>query len=236
MNAVIKRELRAYVTSPLGYVVIGALLLFSGIYYSSLFGGDNRSGFADLTYVFQSMITIIFFIIPLLTMRTFSEERNKKTDQLLFTSPVNITSIVLGKFFAALSFFSIYLVYLIICNSVFLLIGAQPAWSVFFSNILGLLLFAASLIAIGIFISSLTESQVVAAVGSFAVSFFLLVINDISLGIPLLNNLFKWISFSERYYVFSFGIINIANIIFFLSFISIFLFLTIRTIDRRRWA
>lgn len=152
MSAVIKRELKAYFTSPLGYVILAVLLLFGGMNFSLVFA----NGYADMTYVLGSMVTIIFFVIPILTMRLFSEEKKQKTDQLLLTSPISIRAMVMGKFIAAVTFFSIFIGVCVIFNLVFQ-VFAQPDWIVFLGNVVGMLLFASSLIAIGVFISALTE-------------------------------------------------------------------------------
>ena len=231
MWSITKREIKNYFSSPLGYAILAVLLYFSGRYYHAVFS----SGLADMTYVFNSMITFVFFIIPVITMRLFSEEKKQKTDQLLFTSPVSIYSVVLGKFIAALLFFCTFIAFMIIYNFIFMFFGATPDMSIFFGNVIGMVLFAGSLIAIGCFISALTESQVVAAVGSFAVSFFLIFIatgttND------FLNKITSWLSFSDRYYTFTEGIFDISNFVFFISIIFAFLFLTVRVIDRKRWA
>lgn len=231
MWSIIRKEIRGYFSSPLGYAILAVLLCFAGIAYLDVFA----SGLADMTYVFNNMITVVFFIIPVITMRLFSEERKQKTDQLLFTSPVSIYSIVLGKFIAALLFFCVFIAFLMIYNFVFMFFGAVPDMSIFFGNVIGMVLFAGSLIAIGCFISSLTESQVVAAVGSFAISFTLISI-DKETSISFLNKIINWISFSKRYFEFTEGIFDISNFVFFISIIFAFLFLTVRVIDRKRWA
>ena len=234
MLAIIKKELKAYLTSPIGYVILAALLFFSGFNYYSVFA----TGVADMTYVFVGTITVVFFVIPILTMRSFSEEKKQKTDQLLLTAPINNSSIVMGKFISSVLFFNIYIAVMIIYNLLFYFFGASPDLVLFLGNIIGIELFSISLISIGIFISSLTESQVVAAVGSFAVSFVLLMIDSIS---AMFNNsivtaICNWISFSDRYSHFTEGIFNIADFVFFISITAVFLFLTARIIDRKRWA
>ncbi|MGN0174254.1 MAG: ABC transporter permease [Acutalibacteraceae bacterium] len=234
MFSIIKREFKNYFSSPIGYVVMCVLLFFGGFYYAYAFS----FGSADMSYVFNSLITIIFFVVPVITMRLFSEEKRLKTDQLLITSPVSIFSIVLGKFFAAFLYFCVFIVIMALYNFIFFFFGATPDMMIFLGNVIGILLFASSLIAIGIFISSLTESQVVAAVGSFSVSFFLLLLENVS---GLFNNetitkICNWISFSERYYSFTEGIFDISNFVFFISITAAFIFLTVRVIDRKRWA
>lgn len=234
MKAIIKRELRAYFTSPLGYIILTALMLFGGIYYHALI----QTGYADLTYLFNAMITIIFFVIPIITMRCFSEEKKQKTDQLFMTSPVSVASVVIGKYIACLSFFSIFVAAMAVYNFVFYFFGASPDIMIFLGNIIGIELFAGSLIAIGVFISALTESQVVAAVGSFAVSFMLMLLDTVStlFDNAIVTAVCDWISFSDRYYTFTDGIFDVGNAIFFISIIVVFLFLTVRAIDRKRWA
>lgn len=234
MFAIMKREFKNYFSSPVGYAVMCVLLIFGGFYYAFAFS----YGSADMTYVFNSLITIIFFVVPVITMRLFSEEKKQKTDQLLITSPVSISAIVFGKFLAALLYFCVFIAILSFYNFIFFFFGATPDMLIFLGNIVGLILFSASLISIGIFISSLTESQVVAAVGSFSVSFFLLLLDNLPnlFNYDIVTKICNWISFSDRYYSFTEGIFDISNFVFFLSIIFAFIFLTVRMIDRKRWA
>ncbi len=234
MGAIIKRELKEYFTLPLGYVALAVLLYFTGDYYSQKF----YSGRADIAYVFSCMLFVILFVVPLITMRMLSEEKHQKTDQLLLTSPTSITSIVLGKFFAAIIYFLIFDFVLLILFLAYYIFGASPDFMVFLGNSIGFILIVAALISIGEFISALTESQIVAGLCGFAVSFMLLFVenaanytkNDIVLKVT------SWLSFSQRFSNFSEGIFDVANFVFFLSITAAFLFLTIRVIDVRRWA
>ena len=111
-------------------------------------------------------------------------------------------------------------------------------WYVYFSNVVGLLLFGAAIIAVGIFVSSLTESQVIAAIGSFAISLFILTLDTIAemVNIGFITKVVEWFSFSGRYSTFVSGILDYSNIVFFVSFVAVFLFLTVRILDKRRWA
>ena len=164
MAAIYKRELSGYFNSAIAYVVLAVFFFFSGFFfYAYCFVGDTTS----LSYVFANMFYIIMFIIPVLTMKTFAEEKRQKTDQALLTSPTSLTEIVLGKFLGAFTVYGL-------CCVIFLLYGvvisffAQPQWSVVLCTLLGILLLGAALVAINIFISSLTESMVVAAVVGMA--------------------------------------------------------------------
>lgn len=235
MRAIIKRELKSYFTSPAGYVVLAVLTAAVCYFFTTLFS----SGYADSSYVFSYISIFILIMIPILTMRLFSEEKMKKTDQLLLTSPVSISSVVLGKFFAALIFFSLFLVETLIFNFIYIGFGASVDWMVYLGNIIGIILFAASFIAIGILISALTESQVVAAILSIAINVIILLFDSIipsMIDNTVINKICSWVAFNERYQTFTQGIIGIDNLIFFISVIAVFLFLTVRVIDRKRWA
>ena len=233
MSAVFKREFKAFYTSPVGYVVTAVLVLFQGIYFAAMFA----AGYPDVTYVFQMSFTVIFFTVPILTMRLLSEDRRQKVDQALLTAPVSLWGIVLGKFLAALAVFmlsfSVTLVFQVIISFYVTL-----NWLIYLGNVIGLLLFGGSLIAIGLFVSSLTESQVVAAVGSFAISFIILMLDDIAslIGNTVITSMVEKISFHARYETFVTGIFDYSNAIFFLSFIAVFLFLAVRMLEKKRYS
>ena len=226
MSAVYKRELSGYFNSAIAYVVLAVYFFFSGFFfYFYCFIGDSTS----LSYVFANMFYIVMFIIPVLTMKTFSEEKKQKTDQALLTSPISLTEIVLGKFFGALNIYAL-------CCGIFL-IYAKPQWSVVLCTLIGIFLLGAALIAINIFISSLTESMVVAAVVGMGVG---LVIDTMDYFISIIP--IKWITFVlekinflEYYKNFTYGILSIVDVVFYLSAAGLFLFLTTRVLERRRW-
>lgn len=233
MTAIFKREIKNYFSSPLGYVVLAALFFFSGIFFTMIYS----FGFGDISYVFSSMFTIIMFAVPILTMRLISEELKQKTDQALLTAPVSITGIVMGKFLAALSIFALgfapTLVYQII-----LAFNLSLNWLLYFSTLLGVLLYGAALISIGLFISSLTESQVVSAVLGIVVSMLIALMDGFSTMInnEVISAFVSKLSFTGRFETFSAGILDFSNIIFFLSICAVFIFLTIRALEKKRWA
>lgn len=233
MRAIYKRELSAYFSSSIGFVYLSVFYFFSGLFFYIIL----LSNTADLTPVFTSMFTIVLMLIPILTMKLLSEDKKQKTDQALLTAPIGLTGIVLGKYLAALTVYSIGL--LINVAFGFILSGfASPEWLVIIGNILGMLFLGSALIAVGTFISSLTESQVIAAVSTFAISLVLLLLDSIigQIPVPFLNEIAGWISFNARFVPFSMGIINYANIVFFISVAAVFVFLTTRILDRRRWS
>lgn len=234
MGAIYKRELSGYFNSAIGYVVLAVYYFFSGLFfYLYCFYRDS----ASLGYVFANMFYIVMFIIPVLTMKTFSEERRQKTDQALLTSPVSLTEIVLGKFLGAFTIYGL-------CCAIFLVYGvvisffAQPQWSVILCTLLGTLLLGASMIAINVFISVLTESQVVAAVlgmgAGLLISMMSYFVNNIS--IQWISAVLEKISFMKYYENFTYGILSITDVIFFLSVTALFLFFTVRALEKRRWS
>ncbi len=232
MTAIYKREMRSYLTSPVGYVFLAVFYAISGYYFfaTSLVGNTT-----DMSYVFSNLFSIVIFLVPMLTMRLFSEERRQKTEQALFTAPVRFTGIVMGKFLACLT---MYLMGMGITLVYFLVLCAFriPDAAVFFGNFLGLGLLGAALCAIGIFISSLTESQVIAAVGSLAIGLLLLFSNSFTpvVSNQLVSKLILNCSFYEHYLDFTRGLLNLADLTFFVSITGLFLFLTVRHLERRR--
>ncbi len=235
MSAIFKREFKTYFTSPIGYIVLAMIYGLSGYYF---FMYNLANGYADLSYVFSSVLTfLMLLVLPVLTMRLMSDDKRQKTDQALLTAPVSLTGIVLGKFLAALLLFtvgiSIMLVFAIIIAT-----QITPDWLVIFGNFVGLLLLGAMIIAIGLLISCLTESQFVAALGTFLASFALLMID--SVGSMLSSStvavaITDFLSVSQRYSNFTSGLMQYDDIIFFVSMTGLFLFVTVRVLDRKRW-
>ena len=170
MKAIFRRELLAYFTSPLGYVFLSVFYIFAGIF---LYFTCLSSGVADLSNTFYFLFIILILLTPILTMRILSEEKKQKTDQLLLSSPVTLTGLVMGKFLAAFLVYALGVVITLV-YAVVLSIFATLQWSVIIGNIVGLLLIGAAFIAIGIFVSSLTENQVTAAILTYASLLFIL--------------------------------------------------------------
>lgn len=234
MTAILRRELHSYFSSPIGYIFLSVFYVFAGFYFTF---AVLVSGSSDMTAVFSSMFTIVLFLIPILTMRLLSEDQKNRTDQALLTAPVSLTGLVMGKFLAALAVFllglSVTLVYSIIIAAF-----TPPNWAGIFSNFLALTMLGAALISIGMFISSLTENQVIAATGGFAAGLGLIIIDSLGsmMSNPLLSKFFTGISFFSRYSKFTSGIFDFSAILFFASVCVLFIFLTVRVLEKRRWA
>lgn len=235
MNAIIKKELKGYFYSPIGYVFLGVMLLLFGLYYTQVLMTQSTD---YISIVYSSLLMwILMILLPLITMRTFSEEIRNKSDQGLLTSPVSVLSIVMGKYLGALAMYAIALTATLI-PAVIITFFAKPDWPTILCTYVGSLLCGAALIAVGVFISSLTQSQIVAAIGTFGVSMFLLLVGNLTSSISntALRSVLNWISFDTRFTPFTKGIFNLSSFVFFLSVIAVFVFLTARKLESRRWS
>ena len=223
MIAVIKKELKSYLLSPIGYVFMGLfLLIFSIFFYVTLFASKS----IKFEYLFYNGATVLTFITPVLTMRMFSEERKNGTEQLLLTSPRSITSIVLGKFFAAgiimIITEGLTLIYFAILNYF-----GNPSLLVALNTLFGFLLLSLAYISFGMFASSITENQIVASVltiGVFLAMWFM----------PYMNNIFSIFSLIDKFEKYPEGLISISEIVTFVSFSILFILLTIIVLQRRK--
>ncbi|MBQ7897064.1 MAG: ABC transporter permease [Clostridia bacterium] len=234
MFAIYKRELTGYFTSTLGYIFMAVFLALSGaiVWFSTFFSATTSFG----NYFF---IMIFFFIIliPILTMRLLSEERRTKTEQILLTAPVSLFNIIFAKFLAALTLFeTTFLISLLNLIPVSRYGTVNTAEVI--SNFIGVSCIAMSLIAIGLFISSLTESQFIAAIGSIAVILGILLVGVFSSSITndFVRVFVKWFSILDRFVNFRYGIFDISSIVYYISISAIFIFLTVRVYEKRRWA
>ncbi|MCD8327992.1 MAG: ABC transporter permease subunit [Ruminococcus sp.] len=233
MAAIFRREFVSYFTSPIGYVFLAFFYLAAGFFFTLT---SIEQGTTELNTVFSMMMYVLIVLIPILTMRTFSEEKKNKTDQCLLTAPVSLGAIVAGKFLAAFLVYAlgvlIMLVFAVIVSAI-----SSPDWLLIFGNILGLLLLGGAFISIGVFVSSLTENQIVSAVLSFAIMLVLYLFTSIASLIPVdfIANFLNSLSFLSRYDGFTYGSFDFSNILFFISVMVAFIFFTVRVLERRRW-
>ena len=235
MSAVFKREFKAYFTSPIGYCVLAMMYGLTGFFFV-LYNVQYAS--SNLTYVFQELQTyLILLVLPILTMRLMSDDKRQKTDQVLLTSPVSLTGIVVGKYLAALLLYIIGLSMTLV-GAVIIATQYNPDWMVIIGNYIGIILLGGLMIAIGLLISSLTESQFIAALGSFIAALMLSLLDsvkEIFASSTLVASVVDFLSINQRSTSFAAGTIRYDDIIFFLSIQALFLFLTVRLLDRKRW-
>ena len=234
MSAILKRELNAYFSSATAYVVMAVFFFFSGLFFNYYCISANSS---SLSYVFGNMFYIVLFLIPIITMKTFAEEKKQKSDQALLTAPTSLTEIVLGKFLGAFILYficcCIFLVYALVIS-----FFTTPEWSVIICTFIGMLLLGAALIAINVFISVLTESMVIAAVIGMGAGLVISMTNYLVslISVEWIKNIINKINFLSYYENFTYGILSIVDVVFFLSVTALFLFFTVRVLDKRRWS
>lgn len=232
MFAIFKREVKSYFYSPIAYVLIGFYILLSSIFFlPNLFGG-----YADFNSNLSSMGFILLFIVPILTMRSYAEDRKNGTEVLLMTSPVKLTGVVIGKYFAVLTVFLVMTAISLIYPLILSIYGNPPVAQTI-GGYIGFILLGATFISIGVFASSLTENQIIAAVVTFVILLVIWLMDAISsmLG-GFLSKVLNWFSLMSRYNDFNLGILNLSPIVYYISFTIVFLFLTVRVIEKRRWS
>ncbi|MFP4378352.1 MAG: ABC transporter permease [Spirochaetales bacterium] len=287
MLAILTRELRTYFKTPIGYIFMGLFLIVSGFFFTV---GNLLSASSNFTGFLQSILFIYLLAVPLLTMRLLSEEKKQKTDQLLLTSPITITEIVVGKFLAAFTVFVLTLVVTALYAVVIGIFGDLAFWQTI-GGYIGFLLLGASFISVGVLISAVSDNQVSAAfftfftllviyflnlirsvapqdavsstifatvlviaiaaffyfntkswiavggvtvLGAVAIIVLHLVYPEIYLG--MIADFLSWFSLLERFEAFTLGLVQLEEVVFYLSFVTIFLFMTTRLIEKRRWA
>ena len=234
MLAIFKRELRSYFVGVLGYVFLVIYLTVAGLLfsYTTMFAMSS-----DVTSFFTLMLVFSAIVLPLLTMKSFSEERKTKTEQLVLTAPVSLPSMVFGKFFASYTVFGAATV-LSSLYFLFLIPYTQLKFAILFGNLIALLLVGMVFISIGLFVSALTENQLSAAIGTIAIILAFLGIGLINSLIPTsyaIRYVFDALSIFTRFQSFVNGYFEFASVIYYLSVSAIFLWLTVRVYDRRRF-
>lgn len=233
MLAIAKREIRAFFSSPIGYVCVAVIVALYGFFYYQALCYRSTD---YLTNVFSTMTSFSQFIIPIITMRSFSEDRKNKTDQALLTAPVSVMGIVVGKFIAC---FTVYFVALTLTLVPVVLMStfSNPPWGIVIGNYIASLLCGAAMMSIGILISSYTTSQIIAAIGTLVAVMLLTMIDSLVavVNVSFVQQIIRWISFNNRYYTFTQGVFDIPAVVYFISLCVVFLFLTARKVESRRW-
>jgi ABC-2 type transport system permease protein len=247
--AIAQKELRSYFASPIAYVIIGLFaLLFSRFFYAYLMlfvrqssgmsqfgGGSNNINQDMIRYVLMNTAVIILFVMPMITMRTYAEEKRSGTIELLLTSPLTDLEIILGKFFGAMALYAAMLGVTMLYVGLLFVYGS-PEWRPVVAGYLGLLLMGGCFISVGLLISSVTKNQIVAGVITFAVFLMLWIINwSADQSGPTMRAVLNHLSIIDHFDDFARGIIDTKHLVYYLSFITFGLFLTAKSVDSERW-
>ncbi|MCL2360588.1 MAG: ABC transporter permease [Defluviitaleaceae bacterium] len=287
MIPIYKKEMRTYFTQMMGYLFLAFILILIGLFFSLMNLRVRDANFQD---VLGSTTLFFLFLVPILTMRLFAEEARHKTDQLLYTSPLSVTQIVLGKFFAAFTLFMVAAVITMLFPFMLSFYAESMPVSRIVGTYVGWIFVGVSCIAVGVFISVLTDNQIVAAAGTFAALFVMFLMDAFAISMPtsafasimfvalvvvaiagiwfnstrnilssvivaligvavvvglyLINNqiydgiivrVLNWFSVYARFNRFAVGVLNISDIVYYVSFIVLFLYLSINVIEKRRW-
>ena len=247
--AIVRKEWRGYFASPIGYVVIGMYALVFGYFYTvclswflrqsmqgpQMGGGPMNVNQQMIRCVFDNSTVIFLFVVPLITMRTYAEEKRSGTIELLMTSPITDFQIVLGKFLGAMSLYGAMLGVTLIHIAVLFAYG-NPEWKPILTGYLGLVLLGGCFVSVGLFFSSLTKNQIVAGMFTFVVLLLLWVIDWIgNFSGPTVERLTSYLSLTGHVDDFLRGVVDSQHVVYYLSFITFGLFLTAKAVDSERW-
>lgn len=236
MPAIYKREIKSYFGSMIGYLFVAIIVAFIGIYFM---GMNMLSGYPYFSYALLNAMFILLLAVPVLTMKSFAEERKAKTDQMLLTAPVKISHIVIGKYLAMATVMAIPMLIVSICPILISLLGdGFPL--IDYASIFAFFLMGCVFIAIGIFISSLTESQIIAAIGTFAALLVVYLWPSLISFLPVssgISSALSKLSVSSVFENFAYyNMFDLSGILIYVSVIFLFLFFTVQSIQKRRWS
>ena len=247
--AIARKELRAYFASPMGYVVVGMYALIFGVFYIAYlnlfvrqsmaapqFGGGPMDINQQLVRgLLMNAVVVTLFVAPLITMRTYAEEKRSGTIELLLTSPVTDFQIIMGKFLGALALYAVMLGVTLI-HMLILFVYGKPEWKPIAAGYLGLLMLGGCFISVGLLFSSLTKNQIVAGILTLITLLLLWVIDWIgSFAGPTVESLLSYLSLVGHTEDFMRGVIDSQHVVYYLSFITFGLFLTAKAVDAERW-
>jgi ABC-2 type transport system permease protein len=249
--AIAHKELKSYFASPIGYLVIGSFALVYGFFYvvmeeffvraslqmGQMGGGPQTANVNEMMIrpLMQNVLILVLFITPMLTMRTFAEEKRSGTIELLLTSPLTDFQIVFGKFLGAMTLYAATLGVTLLHIALLFLVGT-PEWKPIATAYLGIFLFGGCFISLGMFISSMTKNQIIAGTVSFVAFLMLWIINWIgSFSGPTVSALTSYLSVVDHIDDFWKGVIDTTHLIYYTSFIAFGLFLTAKSVDMERW-
>lgn len=232
MKAVFKRELRSYFVTMTGYMFLAMFLLAGGLFF---WLWNLSTGATAISDTFENVKSWAVFILPVLTMRMFAEDRRLKTDQMLLTAPVSVRSIVMGKFLAAASVVTGAVLIIMVYYSV--IFGGSVNWPEALVSAVGFVLLCFIILSIGGFMSALTDSMIVAAFSTYGILTVTVLMGNIAKASPeALKNVLLWLSPTERYSAFWYGVLDPAVLVYYISLTVLFLALTAAVTERRRFS
>lgn len=249
--AIAHKELKSYFSSPIAYIAIGMWALLYGWFFVAILAFFVRQSMQMGQFgmqgpqamninqqmirpLLQNVTILILFLMPMVTMRTYSEEKRSGTIELLLTSPLTDFQIVLGKFLGAMALYAVMLSVTLI-HMGFLFFYGHPEWKPILTAYIGLLLLGGCFIAVGLFISSLTKNQIVAGMVTFTVFLLLWIITWIGTSFPSIEGLTTYLSIIDHFDDFGKGVLDTTHLIYYVSFITFGLFLTAKSVDSERW-
>lgn len=250
VSAIAGKELRSYFASPVAWVLMGLFAAIFGYFYTvyltyfvqnsmqSQFGGGPSNMNVNMSMIrplLQNASVLVLFILPMVTMRTYSEEKRSGTIELLLTSPLTDVQIILGKFLGAVGLYLALLLVTLLYVGILFIFG-NPEWRPLVSGYLGLLLQGSCFIAIGLFISSTTKNQMVAGTATFIVLLFFWIISWFAQSVgPTTGAVLSYLSITDHFDDFGKGVIDTKHLIYYASLIVFGLFLTLKSVDSERW-
>ena len=250
--AIAHKELKSYFSGPIAYIAIGMWALLYGYFFVAILQffvrqsmQMNQMGMQGpqsmnvnqqlIRPLVQNVTILVLFLMPMVTMRTYSEEKRSGTIELLLTSPLSDFQIIMGKFLGAMALYLVMLAVSLIHIAILFIYG-HPEWKPILTAYLGLVLLGGCFISLGLFISSLTKNQIVAGIVTFAVFLFLWIITWIgSFSGPTVDKLTTYLSIIDHLDDFGKGVIDTTHVIYYLSFMTFGLFLTAKSVDSERW-
>ena len=249
--ALMQKELKSYFASPIGYMLIGLFALIFGYFYVAIlayfvrqsmqmgqFGGGPQAINVNqmlIRPVLQNVTVVVLFVLPMVTMRTYSEEKRSGTIELLLTSPLTDFQIIMGKFLGAMGLYALMLL-VSLPHIGLLFVFGRPEWKPIVTAYIGLFLLGGCFISVGLFISSLTKNQVVSGMLTFSVFLLLWVITWIgSFSGPTVERLTRYLAIVDHLDDFTKGVIDTTHLVYYISFITFGLFLTAKSVDSERW-
>jgi ABC-2 type transport system permease protein len=248
--AIAHKELKSYFSSPIAYIVIGFWALLYGYFFIAIlqffvrqsmqmsqFGGPQSMNVNQqlIRPLLQNVTILDLFLLPMVTMRTYAEEKRSGTIELLLTSPVSDFEIIMGKFLGAMALYTVMLAVTLLHIGLLFVYG-HPEWKPIVTAYIGLWLLGGCFVSLGLLISSMTKNQIVAGMVTFAIFLMFWVITWIgSFSGPTVDKLTQYLSIIDHLDDFNKGVLDTSHLIYYLSFITFGLFLTAKSVDTERW-